>query len=74
MRVTYEPGDSDRIVEEALKAKDVDVLVAAGGDGSVNEASYQQFQAYFAKLMLTVYWTSRGRSLKVDQSLRFGPQ
>ena len=37
IRVTYEPGDSDRIVEEALASKNVDVLVAAGGDGSVNE-------------------------------------
>ena len=39
IRVTYEEGDSDRIVREALKAKDVDVLVAAGGDGSVNEVT-----------------------------------
>lgn len=37
VRVTYEPGDSDRIVEEALAAKNVDAIVAAGGDGSVNE-------------------------------------
>ena len=37
IRVTYEPGDSDRIVEEALAAKNVDAIVAAGGDGSVNE-------------------------------------
>ncbi len=39
VRVTYEPGDSDRIVEEALASKNVDAIVAAGGDGSVNEAS-----------------------------------
>lgn len=37
VRVTYEEGDSDRVVQEALERKDVDVLVAAGGDGSVNE-------------------------------------
>ena len=37
VRVTYEEGDSDRYVTEALKTKDIDVIVAAGGDGSVNE-------------------------------------
>ena len=37
VRVTYEAGDSDRFVKEALNLKDVDVIVAAGGDGSVNE-------------------------------------
>lgn len=36
VRVTYESGDSERIVAEALHNKS-DVIVAAGGDGSVNE-------------------------------------
>jgi len=36
VRVTYESGDSERIVAEALQNKS-DVIVAAGGDGSVNE-------------------------------------
>ena len=36
VRVTYESGDSERIAEEAL-GNNADVIVAAGGDGSVNE-------------------------------------
>jgi len=36
VRVTYESGDSERIAAEALSNK-ADVIVAAGGDGSVNE-------------------------------------
>jgi diacylglycerol kinase family enzyme len=36
VRVTYESGDSERIAEEALN-NNSDVIVAAGGDGSVNE-------------------------------------
>lgn len=38
VRVTYEAGDVGRIVREALQDRsDIDVLVAAGGDGTVNE-------------------------------------
>lgn len=39
VRVTYEDGDNDRFVGEALEDKGYDVIVAAGGDGSVNEVS-----------------------------------
>lgn len=37
MRVTYEAGDVDRLVKEALELRCADTLVAAGGDGTVNE-------------------------------------
>jgi len=38
VRVTYEAGDVERIVREALQDRSViDVLVAAGGDGTINE-------------------------------------
>eukprot|EP00200_Dunaliella_tertiolecta_P007610 CAMPEP_0202380748 /NCGR_PEP_ID=MMETSP1127-20130417/30760_1 /ASSEMBLY_ACC=CAM_ASM_000462 /TAXON_ID=3047 /ORGANISM="Dunaliella tertiolecta, Strain CCMP1320" /LENGTH=461 /DNA_ID=CAMNT_0048979505 /DNA_START=285 /DNA_END=1667 /DNA_ORIENTATION=- len=37
VRVTYEAGDVDRLVAEALKLGTADTLVAAGGDGTVNE-------------------------------------
>lgn len=43
--MTYEDKDSERIVDEALAAKDVDVIVAAGGDGSVNQASAKRDHA-----------------------------
>eukprot|EP00983_Pelagomonas_calceolata_P135411 1162151-Pelagomonas_calceolata.AAC.5 len=38
VRVTYEAGDVDRLVAEALKLGTADTLVAAGGDGTLNEA------------------------------------
>lgn len=44
VRVTYEDGDSDRFVGEALEAKSYDVIVAAGGDGSVNEVRNVQLE------------------------------
>ncbi|EFO30557.1 lipid kinase YegS [Roseibium sp. TrichSKD4] len=38
VRVTYEAGDVERIIREALQDRsDIDVLVAAGGDGTINE-------------------------------------
>ena len=37
VRVTYEDGDSERFVREAIDQGNVDVIVAAGGDGSVNQ-------------------------------------
>uniref|UniRef100_A0A7S0RH37 DAGKc domain-containing protein n=1 Tax=Chlamydomonas leiostraca TaxID=1034604 RepID=A0A7S0RH37_9CHLO len=40
VRVTYEAGDVDRLVAEAVALGDsADVLVAAGGDGTVNEVT-----------------------------------
>ncbi|KAK9807361.1 hypothetical protein WJX73_006241 [Symbiochloris irregularis] len=38
VRVTYEEADMERFVREAVDSK-VDVLVAAGGDGSINQAA-----------------------------------
>lgn len=37
VRVTFEAGDVDRLVKEALKLRSADTLVAAGGDGTVCE-------------------------------------
>jgi diacylglycerol kinase family enzyme len=37
VRVTYESGDVDRLVQEALALRSADTLVAAGGDGTINE-------------------------------------
>ncbi|KAK9822314.1 hypothetical protein WJX74_006531 [Apatococcus lobatus] len=37
IRVTYEAEDSDRYVLEALRQKGVDTIIAAGGDGMVNQ-------------------------------------
>ena len=37
VRVTYEAGDVSRLVREALALGSADTLVAAGGDGTVNE-------------------------------------
>ena len=36
VRVTWEAGDAQRFAEHALK-EDCDVIVAGGGDGTVNE-------------------------------------
>ena len=38
LQVGYESADTERYVKEMLGMGDVDVLVAAGGDGSINEA------------------------------------
>ena len=40
VRVTYEGPDMARYVKEALAAKDVDAIVAAGGDGSINQVRH----------------------------------
>ena len=40
VRVTYEDGDSERFVREAIDQGNVDVIVAAGGDGSVNQVHF----------------------------------
>lgn len=37
VRVTYEAGDVHQLVGEALALAQVDTLVAAGGDGTLNE-------------------------------------
>ncbi|KAL6763901.1 ATP-NAD kinase-like domain-containing protein [Haematococcus lacustris] len=37
VRVTYEAGDVDRLVKEAVALRSADTLVAAGGDGTVCE-------------------------------------
>lgn len=37
IRVTYEAEDSERYVLEALRQKGVDTIIAAGGDGMVNQ-------------------------------------
>jgi diacylglycerol kinase family enzyme len=37
VRVTYEAGDVDRLVAEALALRSADSLIAAGGDGTINE-------------------------------------
>ena len=46
VRVTYEDGDSDRFVSEALQDRGYDVIVAAGGDGSVNEVGQTPFNCF----------------------------
>ena len=40
VRVTYEDGDSERFVKEAIDQGNVDAIVAAGGDGSVNQVHF----------------------------------
>ena len=37
VRVTWESTDAERYVEEALSLRTVNAIVAAGGDGTVNE-------------------------------------
>ena len=37
VRVTYEADCTERLVQEALISGDVDTIVAAGGDGSINQ-------------------------------------
>lgn len=37
VRVTWESADAQRYVEEALSLTTVSTIVAAGGDGTVNE-------------------------------------
>ena len=37
VRVVYEKADTERYLKEALDMGTVDVLVCAGGDGSINE-------------------------------------
>ena len=39
VRVTYEAEDSERYIAEALNKRGVDTIVAAGGDGMVNQVS-----------------------------------
>jgi diacylglycerol kinase family enzyme len=51
VRVTYESGDSERFVAEALQ-NNSDVIVAAGGDGSVNEVhTHIHLREYFIRLL-----------------------
>ncbi len=40
VRVTYEKGDGERYVEEALELQ-AETVVAGGGDGTVNEIAYR---------------------------------
>ena len=42
VRVIYEKPDTERYVEEFLGLDSGAILVAAGGDGSINEASALQ--------------------------------
>lgn len=37
VRVTWEQADTERYVAEAMASGTVDAIVAAGGDGTVNE-------------------------------------
>ena len=41
VRVTYEAADSERYVAEALEDGSYDTIVAAGGDGSINEVHHR---------------------------------
>ena len=40
--MTWEQADTERYVGEAVASGTVDAVVAAGGDGTVNEVSYSQ--------------------------------
>ncbi len=44
VRVTWEAGDADRYAQEAVE-RNVDVLVVAGGDGTLNEAVHGIYRA-----------------------------
>ena len=40
VRVTYEGDCTERLVQEAVDRGDVDTIIAAGGDGSINQVSF----------------------------------
>ena len=41
VRVTYEEDCTERLVKEAVDRGDVDTIIAAGGDGSINQVQTQ---------------------------------
>ena len=49
IRVTYEAEDSERYVLEALRQKGVDTIIAAGGDGMVNQVKFSPEHALAQK-------------------------
>ena len=50
--MTWELGDTERFVKEAIDDGTVDAVVAAGGDGTVNEVHAAGRSAYEAWLGL----------------------
>lgn len=46
VRVTWEHDDVERYTAEAIKAKTVNTVVAAGGDGTVNEVHAAWYALY----------------------------
>lgn len=44
--MTYEASDSERYVSEALEDGSYDTIVAAGGDGSINEVGAHVHSSY----------------------------
>jgi len=49
VRVTWESGDAMRFVQEAIRFDDIDTIVSAGGDGTLNEVVNAVMQLSFEK-------------------------
>lgn len=54
VRVTWENADVERYVGEALSLRSVHVIIAAGGDGTVNEVASSRISNLLA-ITITAY-------------------